>query len=58
MLYLDDLFAGYKGSPRKGVARAFKEFRRQSEWKFVRHLDVGWWGRSYIAYRDDSPARA
>jgi hypothetical protein len=58
VLYLDDLFAGYKGSPRKGVARAFREFRQQSAWKFVRHLDVGWWGRSYIAYRDDSPARA
>jgi hypothetical protein len=58
VLYLDDLFAGYKGSPRKGVARAFREFREQSTWQFVRHLDVGWWGRSYIAYRDENPARA
>ena len=50
VLYLDDLFAGYKGSPTKGVARAFLEFQRKSRWTFVRHLDVGWWGRSYLTY--------
>src|SRR5437899_5637607 len=53
VLYIDDLFAGYKGSPAKGVARAFLEFQRKSRWSFVRHLDVGWWGRSYIAYFAD-----
>ena len=50
VLYIDDLFAGYKGTPTKGVARAFLEFQRSSRWTFVRHLDVGWWGRSYITY--------
>lgn len=52
VLYIDDLFAGYKGNPTKGVARAFREFRARSRFKFTRHLDVGWWGRSYIAYVD------
>jgi hypothetical protein len=52
VIYIDDLFAGYKGNPTKGVARAFHEFRQRSRFKFVRHLDIGWWGRSYIAYVD------
>jgi hypothetical protein len=52
VLYIDDLFAGYKGNPTKGVARAFREFRKRSRFKFLRHLDIGWWGRSYIAYID------
>jgi Macrocin-O-methyltransferase (TylF) len=57
VLYIDDLFAGYKGSPSKGVARAFREFRARSRFRFVRHLDIGWWGRSYIAYIDaEAPA--
>ena len=50
LIYIDDLFVGYKGSPMRGVARAFLEFQARSRFKFVRHLDVGWWGRSYIAY--------
>ena len=50
VIYIDDLFAGYKGSPEKGVAKAFREFRARSRFKFQRHLDIGWWGRSYIAY--------
>ena len=52
VIYIDDLFAGYKGSPHKGVARAFLEFQRNTRWKFLRHLDIGWWGRSYIVYLD------
>lgn len=54
VIYIDDLFAGYKGVPTKGVARAFLEFQRKSRWKFVRHLNIGWWGRSYIAYLGDA----
>jgi len=54
VIYIDDLFCGYKGSPAKGVARAFLEFQKQTKWKFIRHLDVGWWGRTYICYRDES----
>jgi hypothetical protein len=52
VIYIDDLFAGHRGSPRKGVARAFLEYQKTTRWKFVRHLDVGWWGRSYIVYLD------
>jgi hypothetical protein len=52
VIYVDDLFAGYKGNPHKGVARAFLEWQGRSRWKLARHLDVGWWGRSYIVYLD------
>ena len=51
LLYIDDFFAGYKGSPSKGVARAFTEFQRKSQFKFTPHMQVGWWGRSFIAHR-------
>lgn len=50
VIYIDDLFAGYKGSPAKGVAKAFLEWQSRSRWKVVRHLNIGWWGRSYIIY--------
>ena len=50
ILYVDDLFAGHKGNPHKGVARAFLEWQKRSRWKVARHLDVGWWGRSYFVY--------
>lgn len=52
VIYIDDLFAGYKGSPKKGVAKAFLEWQASTRWKVVRHLDIGWWGRSYIVYLD------
>ena len=52
VIYVDDLFAGYKGHPHKGVARAFLEWQKRTRWKLVRHLDIGWWGRSYIVYLD------
>jgi len=52
VIYIDDLFAGYKGHPHKGVARAFTEWQKRARWKLVRHLDIGWWGRSYIVYLD------
>jgi hypothetical protein len=52
VIYVDDMFAGHKGHPHKGVARAFLEWQKRSRWKVVRHLDIGWWGRSYIVYLD------
>lgn len=52
VIYIDDLFAGYKGSPSKGVARAFLEYQQKTRWRFQRHLDISWWGRSYIVYLD------
>ncbi|MET4801290.1 TylF/MycF/NovP-related O-methyltransferase [Bradyrhizobium sp. LB11.1] len=48
VLYIDDLFVGNRGNPGRGLARAFVEYRQRSRWRFVRHLDIGWWGRSYI----------
>ena len=50
VIYIDDLFAGYRGNPSKGVARAFLEWQKRTRWKVQRHLDVGWWGRSYVVY--------
>jgi hypothetical protein len=52
VIYIDDLFAGHRGSPSRGVARAFLEYQRKTRWRFLRHLDVGWWGRTYIVYLD------
>ncbi|MBL8703521.1 MAG: hypothetical protein JNM30_01690 [Rhodospirillales bacterium] len=54
VIYIDDLFAGHTGSPNKGVARAFLEYQKKTRWRFVRHLDIGWWGRSYIVYLEKS----
>jgi hypothetical protein len=56
-IYIDDLFAGYKGSPAKGVARAFLEWQERTRWKLVRHLDIGWWGRSYLVYLEKEAAK-
>lgn len=55
VIYMDDLFVGNKGNPHRGVARAFLEFQQRSRWRFARHLDISWWGRSYIAYSGDVP---
>ena len=54
VLYIDDLFAGYKGNPMKGVCRAFLNWQSKSKWKLMPHLQIGWWGRSYITYADES----
>jgi macrocin-O-methyltransferase TylF-like protien len=48
VIYMDDLFVGNKGNPNRGVARAFLEFQQRSKWRVRRHLDVSWWGRSYV----------
>jgi hypothetical protein len=55
VIYVDDLFAGNRGSPARGVARAFLEYQRKTRWRFLRHLDVGWWGRTYIVYLEKEP---
>ena len=54
LIYIDDWFAGYKGSPLKTIARAFHKFERASRFRFAPHVQVGWWGRSFIAYQDRS----
>lgn len=58
VVYVDDMFSGYRGSPLAGVARAFREFEARSRFGFVPHLQVGWWGRSFIAYGDPARARS
>jgi len=50
VLYVDDWFVGYRGSPEKGVAKAFREFAAQSRFRFQPFLNSGWWGRAWIAY--------
>lgn len=50
LLYIDDWFAGYKGSPLKTIAKAFHEFEQVSRFRFVPHMQIGWWGRSFLAY--------
>jgi hypothetical protein len=54
VLYIDDFFSGYKGSPKHGVSRAFDAFRERSRFRFTPHLQVGWFGKSFIAYLDDA----
>ena len=34
ILYLDDYWVGYKGNPNKGVSGAFKEFAKETNFKF------------------------
>lgn len=55
VIYIDDMFAGHRGNPMKGVSRAFLEYQQRTRWCFIRHLDVGWWGRSYITYLEPDP---
>jgi hypothetical protein len=50
LIYLDDYFLGYRGSPKRGVAKAFWEFADYSRWRFHEFQTVGWWGKSFIAY--------
>ncbi len=50
IIYLDDYWVGYKGNPNKGVSKAFKEFRGFSKFKFEPYLNIGWLGKSFIAY--------
>lgn len=52
VLYLDDMFGGYKGSPVKGVYKAFEEFMETTEYKFIPYLQVGAFGRSFVTYED------
>tara|TARA_X000000368_G_scaffold374784_1_gene326711 strand:+ start:15 stop:773 length:759 start_codon:yes stop_codon:yes gene_type:complete len=51
VIYLDDMFAGYKGQRSKGVAKAFYEYEKSSKWSFEKYLDIGWFGRAYIVQK-------
>jgi len=52
IIYIDDYFASYKGSPVKGPAGAFRDYCSKSRFKFIEYQQVGWQGRSFIAYID------
>ncbi len=49
LVYFADLNAGYRRTPAKDVGRAFLEFQRNARFQYARFLDVGWWGRAYVA---------
>lgn len=51
VIYVRGVFSGYKGSPRRTVARAFDECRAGLGFEFADFNDLGWLGRSYVAYK-------
>ncbi|MBF0397163.1 MAG: hypothetical protein HQK78_10340 [Desulfobacterales bacterium] len=51
IIYLDDYRAIYKGSPFLGVPKAFEDFHKNSDFIFTPFLDVGWFGKSFISYK-------
>jgi hypothetical protein len=51
VIYVDDFFAGYESNTRRGVAKAFSEFSDKvsaAGWELVPHMQVGWWGKTFI----------
>tara|TARA_Y100000816_G_C26100850_1_gene583352 strand:- start:650 stop:1399 length:750 start_codon:yes stop_codon:yes gene_type:complete len=48
VIYIDDMYAGYKGQKSKGVAKAFYEYKKKSKWQFEDYLNIGWFGKSFI----------
>lgn len=49
LVYFADLHAGYRRTAAKDVGRAFLEFQARCRFRYLRHMDIGWWGRSYMA---------
>ena len=49
VIYIDDYWVGYQGSPREGVARAFQEYRERSRFDFTDWGRIGGWGHSFVA---------
>ncbi|MBV8189946.1 MAG: hypothetical protein JO339_22070 [Alphaproteobacteria bacterium] len=49
VIYMDDYWVGYGGSPAEGVARAFREYREQSRFDFVDWGRIGGWGHAFVA---------
>ena len=50
LIYLDDYYLGYRGSPKRGVAGAFHAYEERSSFRFQPFLNAGWYGKSFIAY--------
>ncbi|MDO9084168.1 MAG: hypothetical protein Q7U56_12905, partial [Humidesulfovibrio sp.] len=52
IVYLDDMFAAYRGAPNKGVHKAFLEFAERSGYSFEIYKPLlGTFGRAYVAYK-------
>ena len=52
VVYLDDMFAAYRGAPNKGVHQAFLEFQARSSFSFeVYKPSLGTFGRAFVAYK-------
>jgi len=49
VVYFDDYFQ-FRGDPNYGEQKAFGEFAERSRWKFNPHLQVSWFGKSFIVY--------
>ena len=48
IIYLDDYFVGNKGNINFGIPKAFHEYRKYSKWSFIEHMQVSWWGKTFI----------
>lgn len=49
VIYLDDIFAGFKKESSGGTGKAFDEYIKKSTFNFRQHVSIGWWGQSWIA---------
>ena len=51
VVYIDDYYTGYKGNVQRGVARTWSTFTeaQRPKWHFEPFLNIGWWGKSFIA---------
>lgn len=49
VLYINDYFVGYRGSPFSGVGKAFEEFKSFSSFTYAPHSSVGAFGFSFIS---------
>ena len=50
VIYIDD-WNLYKGNDQFGAQKAFSEFISKSGYKYKNFMDVGWWGKSFIAQK-------
>lgn len=53
LIYIDDYYSGFKGSPLEGVQKAFTEFQSNLAnhgYNVTPHMTIGWWGKSFIVY--------
>ncbi len=51
IIYLDDFFVGNKGNVNAGIPKAFYEYKKKSKWSFIEHMQVSWWGKTFITVK-------